>query len=53
MADTPRTDAPDDDESAGKDDLVEYFGADGEDEGQKFHESGSVRPDLDDQTIAP
>ena len=36
-----------------KDDVVEYFGADGEDEGQEFHESGDVHPELDDQTIAP
>ena len=36
-----------------KDDVVEYFGADGKDEGQEYHESGTVRPDLDDQTIAP
>ena len=40
-------------EDAPKDDVVEYFGADGEDEGQKYHESGSVHPELDDQTIAP
>ena len=36
-----------------KDDVVEYFGADGDDEGRKYHESGSVHPELDDQTIAP
>ena len=36
-----------------KDDVIEYFGADGEDEGRKFHESGTVHPELDDQTIAP
>ena len=35
-----------------KDDVVEYFGADGEDEGKKFHETGEAS-DIDDQTIAP
>lgn len=35
-----------------KDDVVEYFGADGEDEGKKFHETGELS-DIDDQTIAP
>ena len=35
-----------------KDDLVEYFGADGEDEGQTFVDSGAT-PGDDDQTAAP
>lgn len=36
-----------------KDDPVEYFGADGRDEGQKFVDSGELGRDDDDQTIAP
>ena len=35
-----------------KDDPVEYFGADGEDEGQKYVDSGAT-PEDDDQTAAP
>lgn len=35
-----------------KDNVLEYFGADGKDEGKKFHESGELS-DIDDQTIAP
>jgi len=46
MSDAPKDETP-------KDDVVEYFGADGRDEGQEFHESGTIEPEMDDQTIAP
>ena len=36
-----------------EDDVVEYFGADGEDEGKKFVDSGEASKGDDDQTIAP
>ena len=49
-SDMAGTDRNDNDEI--KDDVVEYFGADGEDEGEKFHETGELS-DVDDQTIAP
>lgn len=35
------------------DDAVVTAGILPDDDEQKFHESGTVRPDLDDQTIAP
>lgn len=50
MADDPKDRKPED---PPKDDVVEYFGADGRDEGDEFHESGDIEPELDDQTIAP
>jgi hypothetical protein len=40
-------------DASDKDDVVEYFGADGQDEGQKFVDSGERGRDDDDQTIAP
>jgi len=36
-----------------KDDVVEYFGADGEDEGRRFVDTGDASKGQDDQTIAP
>ena len=35
-----------------KDDVVEYFGADGEHEGKRWVDTGELS-DVDDQTIAP
>lgn len=50
MTDDPKDRTTD---TSPKDDVVEYFGADGRDEGQEFHESGEIGTELDDQTIAP
>lgn len=41
---------PDHDDEDG---VVEYFGADGDDEGRKFVDSGERSTGHDDQTIAP
>jgi len=50
MTERARDEKPEHDD---KDDVVEYFGADGEDEGQKFVDSGEASRGQDDQTIAP
>ena len=42
MTERAKDDKPDHDD---KDDVVEYFGADGQDEGQEFHESGTIEPE--------
>ena len=47
----PRSDDTNTDDAI-KDDVVEYFGADGRDEGKKFVDTGELS-DIDDQTIAP
>ena len=50
MTERTTADQPDHDD---KDDVVEYFGADGDDEGQKYVDSGEASKGDDDQTIAP
>ena len=61
MTERSRDEKPDHEDRSGnatvgasdKDDVVEYFGADGQDEGQKFVDSGERGREDDDQTIAP
>ena len=50
MTERTNTEQPDHDD---KDDVVEYFGADGEDEGRRFVDTGEASRGEDDQTIAP